>query len=76
MSTILYDCQVTEYAIAPKRDNEENSFCLHDNCLVINFMNISEDKIMMQSEISKDSAIELAKLILLKYNQQHHETNN
>ena len=66
MSTILFECDVTEYSIIPPKRNTENSFCLNDDCLVINIM--AENKIITQTEISKGDAVELAKLILLKFN--------
>ena len=68
MSTIVFDCDVTEYDIIPKKDNDENTFAINENCLIINLMDTQKDKILMQTEIDKKDAIELAKLILLKYN--------
>lgn len=68
MSTIIFDCDVTEFDIIPKKENNENSFAINEKCLIINFMDSGKDKIIMQSEIEKKDAIELAKLILLKYN--------
>ena len=68
MSTIVFDCDVTEYDIIPKKDNDENTFAINEKCLIINLMDTQKDKILMQTEIDKKGAIELAKLILLKYN--------
>ena len=68
MSTIVFDCDVTEYDIIPKEDNDENTFAINEKCLIINLMDTQKDKILMQTEIDKKDAIELAKLILLKYN--------
>lgn len=70
MSTIIFECDVTEYDTIPDKNNDENCFALNDNCLIISFMDTTsnvKDKILKQSEISKKSAVELAKLILLKY---------
>lgn len=67
MSTILFECDVTEYSVQPPKENDENAFALNDNALVINFMNTHKNKILMQSEISKEHALELAKLIIFKY---------
>ena len=70
MSTIIFECDVTEYDTIPDKNNDENCFALNDDCLIISFMDTKSnvnDKILKQSEISKKSAIELAKLILLKY---------
>ena len=65
MNTITFECSVTEYDIIPQKDNDEVVFCLNDNAMIINLMD--DTKILMQTEIEKTSAIELAKLILLKY---------
>lgn len=68
MNTITFECSVTEYDILPQKDNDEVVFCLNEKCLIINLMDSSiDDKILAQTEIDKSSAIELAKLILLKY---------
>jgi len=66
MSTILFECHVTEFHIIPPKENEENCFVLNEKAMIINFMDINE-KILMQSEISRDDALQLAKLITLKY---------
>jgi hypothetical protein len=68
MSAIIFESDVTEYEIFPPKDNDVIHFCIFEKSLVINFMNTNEVKILMQSEIEKKDAIELAKLILLKYN--------
>lgn len=68
MSTIVFDCDVTEYDIIPKKENNENTFAINEKCLIINLMDTQKDKIIIQTEIDKKDAIELAKLILLKYN--------
>ena len=67
MSTIVFDCDVTEYDIIPKKDNDENTFAINEKCLIINLMDTQKDKIIIQTEIDRKDAIELAKLILLKY---------
>jgi len=68
MSTIIFDCNVSEFDIIPRKENDENSFAINEKCLIINFMDSTKDKIIIQSEIEKKDAVELAKLILLKYN--------
>lgn len=68
MSTIVFDCDVTEYDIIPNNENNENTFAINEKCLIINLMDTQGDKIIIQTEIDKKDAIELAKLILLKYN--------
>lgn len=65
MSTILFECDVTEFSLIPNHKNNENNFTLCEKSLVINLM--SGDKIITQTEISKDDALELAKLIIFKY---------
>ena len=70
MSTITFDCNVTEIDIIPIKDNDENIFVLNEKCLIINMMNSSKEKILAQTEIEKTDAIKLAKLILFTYEQQ------
>lgn len=65
MSTILFECDVTQFAVIPPKENNENCFALTEKAMVINLM--QEDDILIQTEIEKKDAIELAKLILLKY---------
>ena len=65
MNTITFECSVTEYDIIPQKENDEVVFCLNDKAMIINLMD--DRLILMQTEIEKTSAIELAKLILLKY---------
>lgn len=67
MSVIYFDCDVTEFEIDPNSENDENTFCLNEKCLVISLMNVGDDRLLMQTEIEKKDAIQLAKLILLKY---------
>jgi hypothetical protein len=66
MSTILFECDVTEFDIIPKIENQENCFAINDKSMVINFMDKHGENILYQSEIERKDAIELAKLILLK----------
>lgn len=68
MSTISFNCDVTEFDILPQKENDTNVFCINENCLIINLMETKTNKILIQTEIDKKDAIELAKLILLKYN--------
>lgn len=65
MNTITFECSVTEYHIIPNKDHDEVVFCLNDKAMIINLMD--DSIILMQTGIEKTSAIELAKLILLKY---------
>ena len=67
MSTILFECDVTEYSVQPPKENDENAFALNDNALVINCMNAHKNKILMQSELSKEQALAMEKLIIFKY---------
>jgi len=68
MSSITFECDVTEFDIIPKKENDENVFAINEKCLIINLMDSKKEKILIQTEIDKKDAIELAKLILLKYN--------
>lgn len=67
MSTIILECSVTEFDTNPPKENDENVFAINQDCLIINLVDSIKDKILTQTEISKEDAIELAKLILLKY---------
>jgi hypothetical protein len=67
MSSISYECDVTQFDVIPPKENNENIFVLNPKCLIINFM--ENERIMFQSEIEKHDAIKLAQLILLRYNQ-------
>ena len=63
MSTILFECDATEYACIPPEDNDINSFSINEKSLVISFC--VEGNVLLQSEISIEDARRLAKLILL-----------
>ena len=65
MANVLFECNVTEFNIIPPEDNSANCFSINEKCLIINLMD--DDIIWHQSEISKDDAIKLAKLILFVY---------
>jgi hypothetical protein len=67
MSSITYECDVTQFDVIPPKGNNENIFVLNPRCLIINLMD--NERIMFQSEIEKEDAIKLAKLILFTYNQ-------
>jgi hypothetical protein len=67
MSTLQFKCDVTEFEIIPHSENNENHFYILDKCLVITLVNTDLNNILMQTEIEKNDAIELAKLILFKY---------
>lgn len=67
MSTIIFECDVTQYDVIPPKDNDENAFAINEKCLIINLMNTKNNKTLIQTEIEKKDAIELANLILLKY---------
>ena len=67
MSSITYECDVTQFDVLPPKENNENIFVLNPKCLIINLMD--NERIMFQSEIEKQDAIKLAQLILLRYNQ-------
>lgn len=73
MSSILFECGVTEFDIIPKKENDEISFAINKDSLIINFMDSRNSEILMQSEIEKQDAIRLAKLILFNYNVKTQE---
>jgi hypothetical protein len=67
MSSISYQCDVTQFDVIPPKGNNENIFVLNPKCLIINLMD--NERIIFQSEIEKEDAIKLAQLILFTYNQ-------
>lgn len=66
MSTITLECDVTEYTSLPHTENITNVFSMTENALLISFCD-ADLKVLQQSEISKNDAIELANMIFLKY---------
>lgn len=66
MSTILFECDATEFDIIPPKDNIENCFCLNEKSMIINLLDKNQ-KIITQTEIDKTDALQLARLILMKY---------
>jgi hypothetical protein len=67
MSSITFECDVTQFDVIPPKGNNENIFVLNPRCLIINLMD--NERIMFQSEIEKENAVKLAQLILFTYNQ-------
>lgn len=67
MSTILFECDATEFNIIPPKENIENCFALNDEAMIINLLDKNQ-KLITQTEIDKTDAMKLARLILLKYN--------
>lgn len=66
MSEVSVKCEVTEYASMPPKEHNEVVFSINEKSLVISFCDIN-DVVLTQSEIDRKDAIELAKLILIKY---------
>ena len=70
MSLIQFDCEVLDPHIIPKKENDEIEqiyFIFHETEISIGFIDSDRNKVMMQFEIEKTDAIQLAKLILLNY---------
>ena len=63
---ILIECPVTEYNTKPPEKNTQNVFSLNEKSMIINFMN-DKEKIIMQSEISSEDALKLARMIVYFY---------
>jgi len=63
---ILIECPVTEYNSIPPEKNTENVFSLNEKSMIISFMN-DKEKIIMQSEISAEDALRLARMIVYFY---------
>lgn len=64
---VTADFEVVEYNTIPQKNNTINTFFMGKQSVVINFCN-KDEKVLQQSEISKEDAIKLAKLILHIYN--------
>ena len=66
MIAILFECDITDFVVSPPEEYEKNQFVISDNSLQINLLD--DNNIMLtNTEISKEDALQLAKLILLKY---------
>lgn len=63
---VQLECEVTEFNVYPNEDNEKDIFYFHNDSMVINFADRDEE-VISQSEISREDAIKLAKLILHLY---------
>jgi hypothetical protein len=59
---VQLECDTTEYYVIPKSENESNVFYFQDKAMIINFVG-KDDNILSQSEISKEDALRLARLI-------------
>lgn len=66
MNTITIKFDVTEYQVSPQVEHETIDFGIHENAVSINLFD-DDNKSLMVSEICKKDAIDLAKLILMKY---------
>lgn len=66
MNTITIKFEVTEYEVSPLIEHENIEFSVHEKAMSINLIG-EDNKSLMVSEICKDDAIDLAKLIYLKY---------
>ena len=66
MSTLFLECEVIENYSKPPKENETIRFSFYEKSFVVNLLDV-DDKLMLQTEISKEDAIELAKTILMKY---------
>lgn len=62
MAAITLDCEVTEHNVTPDKRNTNVIFVIHNDSLIINFVDKNE-KILMQSEIEIKDARLLTKLI-------------
>ena len=60
---IYIHCETTQFAVFPKEKNEKTIFYLGEQSMVINFCD-KKEKVLDQTEISREDAINLAKIIL------------
>jgi hypothetical protein len=63
---VQIEFEVTEFNVYPNEDNEKNIFYFHGDSMVINFAD-KDEEVISQSEISREDAIRLARLILHLY---------
>lgn len=68
MNSIIYECDVTEHNVIPAIENSKNRFFISYKALVISMLGEDDQTCINQTEISREDAIELARLILFKYN--------
>jgi len=66
MGLITYECIVSEFETNPDIESDVNKFTLRERCMEINILDRDGDVIFI-SELEKENALELAKLIILKY---------
>jgi hypothetical protein len=64
MAKVLFKCPTTSFRTTLD-ENEINTFSIYNESLVINL--IDEEDEIIETEISKEDAIKLAKLILFTY---------
>jgi hypothetical protein len=67
MSIITFECDVTEFDSIPQLENDANEFILHDKSLIIKIKDTNLETTIISTEIEAKNAVQLAKMILLKY---------
>jgi hypothetical protein len=67
MGYIIYECEVTEFDILPPKNNDQTTFAINKEALVISLCDSKKGEIITQTEINREDAVELAKLILNIY---------
>ena len=71
MGLIQFDCEVLESTIISTKENDEiesMTFIMHEDELYIGFIDSNRENVVIQFHIENTDAIQLAKLILLNYN--------
>lgn len=63
---VQLECTTTEYYVYPKVENESTVFHFEDKGMIINFTD-EDNNVLEQSEISKEDALRLARLIIHLY---------
>ena len=63
---IQLECATTEYYVYPKTENESTVFHFENKGMIINFVD-EDDNVLEQSEIAKEDALRLARLIIHCY---------
>lgn len=67
MGYIIFECGVTEFDTLPPKNNNQNTFAINKDALVISLCDSKKGEIITQTEISREDAVELARLILNIY---------
>ncbi len=63
MGNLIFECDVTEYAVISLKAYNTVTFCIHKNCVVISFLDKNQN-ILAQSEISIEDFKQLQRITI------------